>query len=45
MVVITVSMVADQQESMKPMSGYNEASSTHASHEESIINIQLSYDI
>ena len=45
MVVITVSMIADQQESTKPMSGYNETSLTHVPHEESIINIQLSYDI
>ena len=44
-VVITVSMIADQQESTKPMSGYNETSLTHVPHEESIINIQLSYDI
>ena len=30
---------------MRPMRGNNEAPPTHASHEESIINIQLSYDL
>jgi len=38
-------MVADQQEPMRPMGGYNEAPSTHAPHEKSIINIQLPYDM
>ena len=42
--VLHVSKVADQQEPMRPMSGNNEALPTHASHEESIINIQLPYD-
>jgi len=38
------SKAADQQDSIRPMSGNNEASPTYASHEESIINIQLPYD-
>jgi len=42
--VLHVSKVADQQEPMRPISDNNEASPTHASYEESIINIQLSYD-
>jgi len=40
-----ISMVANQQEPTRPVGGYNEAPSTHAFHEESIINIQLPYDI
>ena len=42
--VLRVSKVADQQEPMRPMDGNNEAPLTHASHKESIINIQLPYD-
>jgi len=38
------SKTADQQDPIRPMSGNNEASPTHALHEESIINIQLPYD-
>ena len=38
-------MAADQQEPTRPVGGYNEAPSTHAPHEESIINIQLPYDM
>jgi len=38
-------MAADQQEPPRPVDGYNEAPSTHTSHEESIINIQLPYDM
>jgi len=41
---VWVSMVADQQEPMRSVGGYNEASSTHAPYEKSIINIQLPYD-
>ena len=36
--------MANQQDPMRPTSGNNEAFPTHAHHEESIINIQLSYD-
>jgi len=36
---LRVSMTADQQKPMRPVGGYNEAPSTHVSHEESIINI------
>ena len=39
------SMVANQQETMRPKDGYNEAPPTHSTHKESIINIQISYDI
>ena len=42
---LRVSIVADQQETMRPMGGYNEAPPTHTLHEESIINIQILYDI
>ena len=38
------SKMADQQDPMRPMSGNNEASPTHVSHKESIINIQLPYN-
>jgi len=38
-------MAADQQETMRPTGDYNEAPPTHAPHEESIINIQLLYDM
>ena len=38
------SKAADQQDPMRPMSGNNEASPIHASHKESIINIQLPYN-
>ena len=41
---LCTSKAADQQDPMRPMSGNNEASPTYASHEESIINIQLPYD-
>jgi len=40
-----VSMAADQQKTMRPKAGYNEAPPTHPTHEESIINIQIPYDI
>ena len=40
-----VSRAADQQKTMRPMGGYNEASLTHAPYEESIINIQIPYDM
>ena len=36
---LCTSKAADQQDPMRPMSGNNEASPTHASYEESIINI------
>jgi len=42
---LCTSKVADQQDPMRPMSGNNKASPTHAPHEESIINIQLPYDL
>jgi len=42
---LQVSMAADQQETTRPMGGYNEAPPTHAPYEESIINIQLTYDM
>jgi len=42
---LRTSKAADQQNPMRPMSGNNEASPTHASHEKSIINIQLPYDL
>ena len=38
-------MAADQQETMRPRDGYNEAPPTYTTHEESIINIQIPYDI
>ena len=38
-----VSMVANQQETTRPIGGYNEAPPTHTPHEESIINIQIPY--
>jgi len=41
---LCTSKIADQQDPMRPMSSNNEAFPTHASHEESIINIQLPYD-
>jgi len=41
---LRTSKVADQQDPMRLMSSNNEASPTHASHEKSIINIQLSYN-
>ena len=37
--------MADQQDPTRPMSGSNEASPTHAHHKESIINIQLPYNL
>ena len=40
-----VSMAADQQKPMRPMGGHNEAPLIHTPHEESIINIQLPYDM
>jgi len=43
--VLRVSMAADQQKTTRPMSGYNEAPPTHTLHEESIINIQLPYNM
>ena len=39
-----VSKAADQQDSTRTKDGNNEASSTHGTHEESVINIQLPYD-
>jgi len=42
---LRVSITANQQEPMRPVGGYNEAPSTHAPHEKSIINIQLPYDM
>ena len=42
---LQVSMAADQQETTRPRDGYNEAPLTHATHEESIINIQIPYDM
>ena len=41
---LRVSMVADQQETTRPRDGYNEAPPTHATHEKSVINIQIPYD-
>jgi len=38
---LCTSKAADQQDPMRPTSGNNKASPTHAHHEESIINIQL----
>ena len=43
--VLRVSKVTDQQETTRPMGGYNKTPLTHASNKESIINIQLLYDI
>ena len=40
-----VSMAADQQETTRPKDGYNEALPTYSTHEESIINIQIHYNI
>ena len=37
-------MAANQQETTRPLSVHNEASPTHAQHEEEVINIQLPYD-
>jgi len=42
--VFCVSKVADQQEPTRPMGGNSEATPTHTSNEESIINVQLPYD-
>ena len=39
-----VSEATDQQVPTRPMGGNNEATPTHASNEESVINIQLPYD-
>jgi len=39
-----VSKAADQQDTMRSMGDNNKASSTHSTHEESVINIQLPYD-
>jgi len=39
-----VSMVANHQETMRPLNVHNEAPPTHASHEEEVINIQLPYN-
>ena len=41
---IRVGMVANQQESSRPQNVNNEASPTHALHEDDVINIQLPYD-
>jgi len=41
---LCTSKAANQQDPMRPTSGNNKASPTHAHHEESIINIQLPYD-
>jgi len=41
---IRVGMAANQQESSKPQNVNNEASPTHAPHEDNVINIQLLYD-
>ena len=40
-----VSMAADQQETMRPRDGYNKAPPTYTTHKESIINIQIPYDM
>ena len=40
-----VSMAANQQETMRPLSVHNEAPPTHAHHEEEVINIQLPYNL
>jgi len=42
--ILYISKAAGQQESIRPMCGNNKALPTHTSHEESIINIQLSYN-
>ena len=42
---LRISIAANQQETTRPMGGYNEAPPTHTPHEESIINIQIPYDI
>ena len=42
--VFRVSKAADQQKPMRPIGGNSEATPTHASNEESVINIQLPYD-
>ena len=42
---LCVSKSADQQDPTRLMGGNNKASLTHGTHEESIINIQLSYDL
>ena len=43
--VIRVGMAANQQESSRPQNVNNEASPTHAPHEDNVINIQLPYDL
>jgi len=42
--VFHVSKAADQQESTRPMGENSKATPTHASNEESVINVQLPYD-
>jgi len=41
---LRVGMVANHQETMRPLGGYNEVFPTHVPHEENVINIQLLYD-
>jgi len=43
--VLRVSMAADQQDPMRSEGGNIEALSSHAPHEESIVNIQLPYNM
>jgi len=42
---IRVGMAANQQKSSRPQNINNEASPTHAPHEDNVINIQLPYDL
>jgi len=42
---LQISRVANQQETMRAMGSYNEAPPTYTSHEESIINIQIPYNM
>jgi len=43
--VLRVSMTANQQETSRPLNVNNEATPTHAPHEDDVINIQLPYDL
>ena len=42
---LQISMAVDQQETTRPMGGYNKALPTHAPHKKSIINIQIPHNI
>ena len=42
---LQISMAVDQQETTRPMGGYNKALPIHALHKKSIINIQIPHNI